>query len=64
MSGNELVRMLHAQPETAKATMIAVTGYGQEQDRKSAFESGFHHHFAKPVDMTKLANLLKEISKA
>jgi CheY-like chemotaxis protein len=63
MNGNELARRLRAQPETTKATFVAVTGYGQEQDRTSAFEAGFDHHFAKPVDASKLANLLIEISK-
>ena len=62
MDGNELVRRLRAQPETAHALMIAVTGYGQEQDRESAAAAGFDYHFVKPADSDKLARLLHEVS--
>jgi PAS domain S-box-containing protein len=62
MDGNELARRLRNAPETAHSVLIAVTGYGQEQDRQRAFESGFRHHFVKPVDMDKLASVLAEIA--
>jgi PAS domain S-box-containing protein len=61
MDGNELARRLRSQAETAGSVLIAVTGYGQAQDRKRALESGFHHHLVKPVDMDKLAQVLGEI---
>jgi PAS domain S-box-containing protein len=63
MDGNELVRRLRSQPETAQATFIAVTGYGQEQDRDTALHAGFDYHFAKPIDSSKLAGLLSERGK-
>jgi CheY-like chemotaxis protein len=37
---------------------VAVTGYGQPQDREKALAAGFDEHFAKPLSMTKLAELL------
>jgi PAS domain S-box-containing protein len=58
MDGNELVRRLRSEPETAQALFIAVTGYSQEQDRDAALKAGFDHHFAKPVDSARLAGLL------
>lgn len=61
MDGNELARLLRAHPETAKAVLIAVTGYGQEQDRKQTAEAGFDHHLVKPVDMARLLEILTEI---
>jgi signal transduction histidine kinase/ActR/RegA family two-component response regulator len=64
MDGNELARRLRAQPETANTLLVAVTGYGQEQDRKNALGAGFDHLFVKPVDTQKLAALLREIEKA
>lgn len=64
MDGNELARHLRAQPETAKATLVAVTGYGQEHDQHNAENAGFDHYFVKPVDSRKLASLLNDISKA
>jgi PAS domain S-box-containing protein len=61
MDGNELAQRLRAQAETAGCVLIAVTGYGQEQDRQRAFESGFRYHLVKPVDMDKLGEVLAEI---
>jgi CheY-like chemotaxis protein len=58
MDGNELARRLRQQPETARSTLIAVTGYGQDQDRDTALNAGFDHYFAKPIDSAKLAGLL------
>jgi PAS domain S-box-containing protein len=61
MDGNALARCLRAQPESARAVLIAVTGYGQEQDRRSARNAGFDHYFVKPVDASRLASLLNEV---
>jgi signal transduction histidine kinase len=61
MDGNELARQLRSMPELASSCLIAVTGYGQEQDRKRTTEAGFDYHFVKPVNMTKLTSLLAEL---
>jgi CheY-like chemotaxis protein len=58
MDGNELARQLRAQPETAKSILIAITGYGQEQDRKRTANASFNHHFVKPVNMEELLQIL------
>jgi PAS domain S-box-containing protein len=58
IDGLELARRLRAQPETAHALLIAVTGYGQDQDRRETHEAGFDHHLVKPVDMNQLAAIL------
>lgn len=63
VDGNELARRLRAQPETAAATLIAITGYGQEQDRNKALDAGFDHHFVKPADTAKIASLLSQIAQ-
>lgn len=63
MDGNELAQRLRAQPETAKSVLIAVTGYGQEQDRKQTLAAGFDHHLVKPVDLQKLSSLLAEVKR-
>jgi PAS domain S-box-containing protein len=62
MDGNELARHLRKQPNTANAVLMAVTGYGQESDRKRTQEAGFDHHLIKPVDTKKLASILADIS--
>jgi len=58
MDGNELARHLRAQPETARAMLVAVTGYGQDSDRRRALEAGFDHHLVKPIDLQALEELL------
>ena len=63
MDGNELAQRLRAQPETAKSVLIAVTGYGQEQDRKRSLAAGFDYHLVKPVDIKKLDCLLEEVGR-
>jgi PAS domain S-box-containing protein len=62
MDGNELARRLRADPRTRPALLVAITGYGQEQDRRAALEAGFDHHMVKPVDLDKLAAILAGIS--
>jgi CheY-like chemotaxis protein len=61
MDGNELARRLRADPRTRPALLVAITGYGQEQDRRAALEAGFDHHMVKPVDLDKLAAILAEV---
>jgi len=58
IDGTELARRLRAQPETASATLIAITGYGRDHDRAAAMAAGFDHYFVKPVDGSRLAELL------
>lgn len=61
MDGNELAKRLREQPETTKAVLIAVTGYGQENDRKNTHEAGFDHHMVKPVDLGRLTAVLAAV---
>lgn len=61
IDGNELARRLRAQPETSHSILIAITGYGKENDRKEAIEAGFDSHLVKPVDMTVLNNILDRV---
>ncbi len=58
MDGYELARQLSGLPGMGQSTLIAVTGYGQEQDRRKTREAGFHHHLVKPVDPAQLQALL------
>jgi CheY-like chemotaxis protein/two-component sensor histidine kinase len=60
MDGNELARRLRSSPQTSTALLIAITGYGQEFDRKKSLAAGFDHYLVKPADTTKLAALLEE----
>jgi len=64
MDGYELARELRSMPETARAVLIALTGYTQGQDKQKSLAAGFDHHFVKPVDVTQLVNVLSRIDNA
>ncbi|MFL6709087.1 MAG: ATP-binding protein [Massilia sp.] len=64
VDGNELAKRLRAQPATADAVLIAITGYGQEQDRVQSAAAGFDHHLVKPVDIKKLVAILAATESA
>jgi CheY-like chemotaxis protein len=58
MDGHELARQIRALPRAAGALFIALTGYGQQQDRDASKAAGFHYHFVKPADVDALAQAL------
>jgi len=60
MTGYDLVRALRRRPGLENKTYIALTGYGQPQDRQLSKEAGFSHHFVKPVDNQHLFKVLAE----
>jgi PAS domain S-box-containing protein len=61
MDGHELARRLRAQPATANAVLVSVTGYGQEIDRKNTLAAGFDYHLIKPVDTRNLTSILADV---
>jgi PAS domain S-box-containing protein len=61
MDGYEVARLLRQNPTTANTTIIALTGYGQEEDRRRSKEAGIDHHLTKPVDLDVLQNLVRSI---
>ena len=50
MNGYDAARIIRAQPDGKDVVLVAVTGWGQEQDRRRAADAGFDHHLTKPVD--------------
>ena len=54
MDGYEVARRLAEDPRFAGIKMVAVTGYGQEQDRRRSADAGFSAHVVKPVDLEQL----------
>ena len=61
IDGNGLARLLRTQPGTAEAVLIALTGYGLEQDREQTRAAGFDHHLVKPVDAGRLYTILSGV---
>jgi PAS domain S-box-containing protein len=63
MDGYELARRLRRQsPASGGAVLIALSGYGREEDKRAALDAGFDHHFVKPPDLDALAELLGRVS--
>ena len=58
MNGNDLARKLRQMTATSAAMFIAITGYGQLNDREKTRLAGFNHHHVKPVDMEALLGTL------
>ncbi|HXF80028.1 MAG TPA: response regulator [Usitatibacter sp.] len=58
MSGYEVAKRLRA-ARGDSVLIVAITGWGQEEDRRRAREAGFDHHFTKPVDYEALLELIE-----
>jgi CheY-like chemotaxis protein/anti-sigma regulatory factor (Ser/Thr protein kinase) len=58
LDGYEVARRIRAQPWGRKITLVALTGWGQDSDRRRSGEAGFDSHLVKPLDLDKLMELL------
>jgi CheY-like chemotaxis protein len=61
MDGYEVCRRLRREVGLMKATVVALTGWGQDEDRRRSHEAGFDHHIVKPVEPSALQRLLEEL---
>jgi CheY-like chemotaxis protein len=61
LNGCEVARHLRARPGDKDVVLIAVTGWGQAEDKQRILEAGFDYHLVKPVDPTALAKLLASV---
>jgi PAS domain S-box-containing protein len=61
LSGYEVAERLRQCPWGRGATLIAVTGWGQEDDKQQANQAGFDHHLTKPVDPKELQPLMESL---
>jgi CheY-like chemotaxis protein len=58
LTGYEVARALRQEPWAMNLRLIALTGWGQEDDRRRALEAGFDHHLTKPVSPDLLQGLI------
>lgn len=63
VSGYTLAQRLRAAPWAQDITLVAVTGWGQEEDRKRALDAGFDHHLVKPIAPEALDALLRSLTR-
>jgi signal transduction histidine kinase/DNA-binding response OmpR family regulator len=62
MNGYDAARLIRTAPECNSAILVALTGWGQEEDRRRSLEAGFNHHIVKPIDFTVVENLLNNLN--
>jgi len=60
MDGYEVARTLRVEPGLENVTLVALTGWGQEEDRQRSKQAGFDHHLTKPVEPSTLQAVLSE----
>ncbi len=64
IDGYEVARRLRLTGASRRALLVAVTGYGQDDDRRKSREAGFDYHLVKPLGFQHLEILLHQTSKA
>ncbi len=64
LNGYEAARKIREQPAGKDMMLVAVTGWGQEEDRRRSQGAGFDLHMVKPVDYPALMKLLASLPKA
>jgi len=62
LDGHEVCRRVREQPWGKNIVVIALTGWGQDDDRRRSQEAGFNGHLVKPVDYDKLLDLLSTLT--
>jgi CheY-like chemotaxis protein len=61
LDGYEVAQRIREQPWGRSTILIAVTGYGQEEDRRRSLEAGFDYHMIKPVNLAELEKTLTDL---
>ena len=59
LTGYEVAQAVRAEPWGREIKLIAVTGWGQNEDKRRALEAGFDHHITKPLNPSNLGSLLE-----
>ena len=62
MNGFEVAQRIRQDLDGRQMTLVAVTGWGQQEDRRRAIEAGFDHHLTKPVEIGRLLQLLASVT--
>jgi CheY-like chemotaxis protein len=63
LDGWKIAERIRQQPTLQNIVLVAMTGYGQNTDRKRSQKAGFDHHFVKPVEFGKLRQILAAVSE-
>ena len=64
MDGFEVASHLRSQLGSSSVILVAISGYGQEEDRRRSLEAGFNFHLVKPIDLDALHQIIDRISRS
>ena len=64
LNGYEAAAVIREQDGGADIVLVALTGWGRDEDRREALAKGFHHHVTKPIDFDLLKRLLDNPGRA
>jgi CheY-like chemotaxis protein len=62
LNGFEVADRLRHEPSLQTTVLVAVTGYGQERDRKRTAQAGFNYHLVKPADFLDVQKILMTVA--
>jgi len=63
MDGYEVARRVRRDPALTQVVLVALTGYGRDEDKREAMAAGFDHHLVKPVNPEALHGLVARLGK-
>jgi CheY-like chemotaxis protein len=61
MNGYEVAMRLRAEPSLSGAVLVALTGWGSDDDKRRSREAGFDFHLTKPVELTAIERILARV---
>ena len=61
MNGYEVAKRLRGEPSLSGAVLVALTGWGSEDDKRQSREAGFDFHLTKPVEVTAIESILARV---
>jgi CheY-like chemotaxis protein len=61
LNGYDTARCIREQAWGKPMVLVALTGWGQDEDRRQSQEAGFNFHMVKPIDLANLEKLLREL---
>jgi CheY-like chemotaxis protein len=64
MDGYEVARRIRERPDGGEVTIVALTGWGQDEDRRRSQAAGFDHHLVKPISPEALQAVLGSLRRA
>jgi CheY-like chemotaxis protein len=62
LSGYDVARLLRTRPDGDRMTLVALTGWGQPEDRRRTTDAGFDYHLVKPTDVETIQRVCRALN--